>query len=219
MSVEGLFNRTNVAILFLVLVAGYLLSPMFLPESRTVTDIPRTMSVKVKRIVNGNRFKTESDESVILAGIRAPYPHEPFGQEVSQVLQSIIEDKRVRLRFDTNPKDRKDRWVAYVFCDDRLVNEQLLRDGLAFARLKTDQSRFSEELLAAQREARSAKRGLWKTRNAGKRGDYVGDPKHGSFHLPGCVDVPNIKSGTAIQFNSMGAAFDRGFSPCIHCNP
>jgi micrococcal nuclease len=71
-------------------------------------------------------------------------------------------DGRVRLTFGLERKDRFDRFLAFVWDGDVMLNEELLRAGLAEARLGfrysgAMKSRFAE----AQEEARRARRGIW----------------------------------------------------------
>lgn len=218
MTRNDVFNRFSAAIL---IVAGAIAFSVY----RTVDfseDTPKNTqpatSATVKRVVSANKIKTGKGQELILAGIRAPHPNEPYGSEATELLRSMIEGKRVRLRFGEVKKDKKDRWVGYVFIDSEMANERLVHDGLAYVRLKNGQLRFRDQLLAAQRDAMAAGRGLWKSRRLDNKGEYIGDRKHGTYHLPSCADVPNIKPGDDVHLRGTGAAFEQGFAPCSHCD-
>ena len=71
-------------------------------------------------------------------------------------------NNRVRLTFGLERKDRYDRFLAFVWDGDVMLNEELVRAGLAFARLDYRYSgAMKRRLAAAQDEARQAGRGVW----------------------------------------------------------
>jgi micrococcal nuclease len=72
-----------------------------------------------------------------------------------------VEGHRVRLRFDVERTDRFGRLLAYVWIDDLLVNETLVKEGLARAHRYGRNTALAVRLEAAEREARAARRGLW----------------------------------------------------------
>ena len=68
----------------------------------------------------------------------------------------------MRLTFSSERKDRYDRFLAFVWNGDAMLNEELVRAGLAYARRDYHYSsamkrRFSQ----AQTEAQRAGRGIW----------------------------------------------------------
>ena len=68
----------------------------------------------------------------------------------------------VRIELDVVPRDRYGRLLAYLWLPDRrMVNEELVRQGWAVVYTVPPNVRYAERLLAAQREARMARRGLW----------------------------------------------------------
>jgi micrococcal nuclease len=70
--------------------------------------------------------------------------------------------RRVRLEQDVRTHDRFGRLLAYVWlADGRMVNEELVRRGFAMVLTIPPNVRYTERFLAAQREARAARRGLW----------------------------------------------------------
>lgn len=125
---------------------------------------------EVRRAVDGDTLLLTSGARVRLQGINTPEtvrpdsPVEPFGPEASQFTKDFIEKAghHVRLTFSMERKDRYDRFLAYVWNGDAMLNEELLRAGLAYARRDYRYSdamklRFSQ----AQEEARQAHRGIW----------------------------------------------------------
>jgi len=115
---------------------------------------------------------------VRLIGVDAPEtkrPHspvEPFGPEATEFTRSHVEGRDVTLRFDRERKDRYGRVLAYVFVGDWLLNEELVRAGLARVELHFNFDRgMAARFRAAQQEARDAGRGLWQSPTVSRRAE------------------------------------------------
>jgi micrococcal nuclease len=125
---------------------------------------------EVRRVVDGDTLLLASGARVRLQGIDTPEtvaedrPVEAWGPEASQFTKDFIRRAggRVRLTFSLERKDRHDRFLAFVWNDDVMLNEELVRAGLAHARLDYRYGApMKRRLAAAQEEARSAGRGIW----------------------------------------------------------
>ena len=105
--------------------------------------------------------------TVRLIGIDTPEsvaPGEPvqcFAIEASSYTTDRLEGERVRLQFDVERIDPYGRTLAYVWLGDELFNETLVREGYAFVTTYPPNVRYVDRFRAAQREARSAGRGVW----------------------------------------------------------
>jgi micrococcal nuclease len=125
---------------------------------------------EVRRVVDGDTLLLESGARVRLVGIDTPEiagEHtlaEAWGAEASRFTKDFVKrsDGRVRLTFGNERIDDYGRYLAFVWIGDKLLNEELVRAGLAEARLRW---RYSESmkrrLRLAQEDARRAKRGIW----------------------------------------------------------
>jgi micrococcal nuclease len=94
-------------------------------------------------------------------------PGEPLGPEAATFTQEFIRDAhhKVRIEVDGEPADHYGRLLAFVWSGDRLLNEELVRSGLARAMLRYDYSEANKDRLRrAQLESQRAGRGLWATR-------------------------------------------------------
>ena len=70
----------------------------------------------------------------------------------------------MRLTFGLERRDQHDRFLAFAWNGDVLLNEELIRAGLAEARLDYRYSNtMKRRLAAAQEEAKRAGRGIWST--------------------------------------------------------
>jgi micrococcal nuclease len=96
--------------------------------------------------------------------VKPDYTVEAWGPEASQFTKDFIEKAghRVRLTFSLERKDRYDRFLAFVWDGDVMLNEELIRAGLGYARRDY---RYSEAMkhrfTQAQEEAQRAGRGIW----------------------------------------------------------
>jgi micrococcal nuclease len=120
------------------------------------------------RAIDGDTLLLAGGARIRLIGVDAPetvkpnYPVEPWGPEASAFTRQFVSGGRVRLAFDRERLDRYGRYLAYVYVDDRMLNEELVRAGLArfephFDYSTTMKTRFRR----AEAEARAARRGLW----------------------------------------------------------
>ncbi len=137
---------------------------------------PPRAAVKMRRVVDGDTLLLADGTRVRLIGVDTPEsvkpdtPVEPWGLEASAFTRAFVEGGDVRLEWDRGRQDRFGRALAYVWVGERMLNEELLRAGLARATLGYP---FSEEKKArfrrAQEEARRARRGIWSEREKGGR--------------------------------------------------
>jgi micrococcal nuclease len=125
---------------------------------------------EVRRVVDGDTLLLESGARVRLQGIDTPetvkedHPVEPWGPEANDFTKDFVReaDGRVRLTFGLERKDRYDRFLAFVWNGEQLLNEELVRAGLARAKLGYRYSGTMKRRLAdAQEDARTLKRGIW----------------------------------------------------------
>ena len=125
----------------------------------------------VERIVDGDTlYVADLEERVRLIGIDAPETQHPdqgvecFGREAGAHLAALVPPgTEVRVVFDVERVDRYDRPLGYLYRteDDLFVNLAMVADGYAMAYTLPPNVEHADELVAAQREAREAGRGLW----------------------------------------------------------
>ncbi len=98
--------------------------------------------------------------------VKPDHPVEPWALEAAEFTRHFVSGGSVRLRFDKRRLDRYDRYLAYVFVADKMLNEELLRAGLAVVSIfPGDSESIARRLRVAAREAEDAQRGVWsKTR-------------------------------------------------------
>lgn len=125
---------------------------------------------RVERVVDGDTLLLANGARVRLQGIDSPEtvkentPVERWGPEASRFTKDFIARAggQVRLTFSLERRDRHDRFLAFAWDGQTMLNEELVRAGLARARLDYRYSAaMKRRLAAAQEEARRAKRGIW----------------------------------------------------------
>lgn len=125
---------------------------------------------RVERVVDGDTLLIEGRRRVRLQGVNSPetvrpdWPVEPWGPEASDFTKRFVEESgdRLRLEVDGEGVDQHGRYLAFAWNGERMLNEELVRAGLARATLGYDFSpRKKERLRKAQQEAKRARRGIW----------------------------------------------------------
>ena len=126
---------------------------------------------RVLRVVDGDTLLLEYARTrVRLQGIDTPEtvkedtPVEDWGPEATQYTRRFVQDAagRVRIEIDGEAVDRYGRQLVFVWHEDRLLNEELVRQGLARAKLVYGYSEAKKKRLrAAQADAETHGRGMW----------------------------------------------------------
>ncbi|MEZ6192737.1 MAG: thermonuclease family protein [Phycisphaerales bacterium] len=91
-----------------------------------------------------------------------PMPAEPFAEEATDFTRDLVQSRRVRLILEPHRlRGNYGRLLAFVeMSDGKLLNEELISAGLTRADDRWSH-RYIERFADLQREAKSAKRGLW----------------------------------------------------------
>jgi micrococcal nuclease len=126
-------------------------------------------SYSIARVVDGDTLLlANSKERVRLIGANTPEtvkqnsPVEPWGPEATAFTKSFLSNGNVRLEFDSQRRDKYGRMLAYVWVGDRMLNEELIREGLARAETQYSySSAMKARFRRAEAEARAARKGIW----------------------------------------------------------
>ena len=146
-------NRT----LRIILSPGLLATALYLLPS-----ICLAWSGKVVGIIDGDSIKVLHDgrqEQIRLWGIDCPEKNQDFGTKAKYATSILVFAKVVDVESVT--ADRYGRTVAFVRVGDTLVNEELIRQGLAWVFTRYCDRPICQEWKVLEEEARKAKRGLW----------------------------------------------------------
>jgi micrococcal nuclease len=144
-----------------------------------VLPAPReTIAYEVERVIDGDTLQLQAADGdmprhfrVRLMGIDCPetvHPEKPvqaWGPEASAFTRDFVHGRRVRIQFDRRRTDRYDRYLAYVYVDDRMLNEELVRAGLARVRTYPgDSMSMARRFRVAEKAAREKACGIWSNR-------------------------------------------------------
>lgn len=89
---------------------------------------------------------------------------QPYAQEAMDYTVKLMENaKKIEAVYDVGPEtDKYDRLLAYVFVDDVLLQESLLKEGLAAVRfIHKPNNTFENEFREIQQHAQEAKLNIW----------------------------------------------------------
>jgi micrococcal nuclease len=129
-------------------------------------------NARVTRIIRADTVEVEGIGPIHLIGVETPdgkTPVETYAQHGKNALaftEKALLNQDVRIEYDPtyaakNHKDAAGQTLAYLYTKDgAMVNVELLKQGLAFAKL-TESFKRVEEFRGSEREAMAVMRGLW----------------------------------------------------------
>lgn len=141
--------------------------------SRTAATEPADLKAgtyTVRYVIDGDTLVLDNDARIRLQGIDTPEvarngnPGEEWANEATNYSRAFVAQAggAVRLTFGNERRDLYGRHLAFVWASERMLNEELVREGLAEARPDYRfAGRMKRRLLAAQNEAQTAHRGIW----------------------------------------------------------
>ena len=123
------------------------------------------------RVVDGDTIRViynGAEVAMRYIGIDTPEskdPNEPvqcFAAEATAYNTQLVSGQTLILERDRTDIDRYDRLLRYVYLPDgRMVNEELVRAGVAFAKQYKPDTKHAARFEAAERAAQAAGIGLW----------------------------------------------------------
>ena len=138
-----------------------------------VTSQADSTTVQVVRVIDGDTIQVccvfGDRVKVLYIGVDTPETHhpmrgvEPYGMEAAEANRKLVDGKTVRLEFDVQQLDRYGRTLAYVYLEDgTFVNAWLVENGYAMVMTVPPNVKHQDLFLKLQREAREARKGLWR---------------------------------------------------------
>ena len=184
-------------------------------------------SARVRYVIDGDTIVLSNGEKVRYLAINAPeIPHkdspkgEPLGMAAKEFNRDLVQGKVVRLEYGKRRRDRFGRLLAFVFLrDGRMVNELLVKKGLAFVCLFDKRQKYRARLLSAQKEAIRRGVGIWGLPVEQPERYYIGNKKSLRFHRPWCPYGRKTAPWNRIIFTDRKQAFLKGFCRCKKCLP
>ena len=106
----------------------------------------------------------ERQETIRLLNINTPEHDQPGFAEATEALKALVRGGTISLEFAEPNIEKRDgfgRLLAFVIADGGNVNVEMMREGWTKLYTKYGKGRLHEQFVAAEKEAREAKRGLW----------------------------------------------------------
>jgi endonuclease YncB( thermonuclease family) len=132
---------------------------------------PETVaSGRVASVVDGDTVRLESGAQIRLTGIQAPklplgrrgFRPWPLSKEAKAAVESLTLGQKLSLRYDGRRIDRHGRLLAQLYDGQgRWIQGEIISRGLARVYSFQDNRSRIVELLALERLARAARRGIW----------------------------------------------------------
>lgn len=141
------------------------------PAAGLAFSLPADDSARVIAVIDGDTVKLENGREVRLVGIQAPklplgrrgFAEWPLAGEAKTKLERLTAQSRVTLHYGGARQDRHGRMLAHVTLAEGTLWAQgeMLQAGLARVYSFPDNRALTAEMLALEREARAARRGIW----------------------------------------------------------
>jgi len=152
-----LFMRVKRVVIFIILL-GLLIA--FSVYSNKDSDVGyEKEKCFVDRVIDGDTLICDN-RTIRLLGIDTPEKGEEYYEEAKDFLEQI-EGKEIFILRDFNDLGKYKRELRYVFYEDRLINVEILEQGLGKS-FMTENLKYEEKLLNAEGLARRNCLGIWK---------------------------------------------------------
>lgn len=128
-------------------------------------------SCVIDRIADGDTVTCTDGTRIRLLGIDAPELDQvPFGDGSRVALEALLPSGRsARLELDVETRDDFGRTLAYLWDDETMINEAMIRQGWALAFVVRPNVRYEDRFRAAEEAAMRDGVGHWVTGGFGCR--------------------------------------------------
>lgn len=107
--------------------------------------------------------------------VKKDTPVQPFGMDASNRTKVLLEGaETITIMLDEgNERDKYDRLLAYVFVDEYLIQDILIKEGLAcIAYVQSPSVYFLDKLMLSEKKAKASKVGIWSIENYVSNGRF-----------------------------------------------
>ena len=194
----------------------------------------KTETVTLDRVIDGDTLKVEFEngatESIRLLLVDTPetshptLPVQPFGEDAKAfVARWLPEGAVITLEYDVGRYDRYQRTLAYVWFDDAMLNEELLRRGLArVAYVYSPNTQHVDAFRDVERAARQKLLGIWSIEDYVTGNGFDHEASTPAKPRPETTEACDIKGninreGEKIYHVPGGASYERTVPEEIFC--
>ena len=162
-------NKTIIIISFFILTASTLCFAIICHSAKP--QLP-TYTAKVSRVIDGDTIHVKDAEGKLhkirLAMLDAPEKMQPYGNIATQKLKDLVLYQTVEIKVKCI--DKYQREVAYVFCKEKDISAELLKQGMAMHyHLLRDNCQAYD---TCEKEAKAQKLGIWQQKKIEPPWDY-----------------------------------------------
>ena len=122
-------KRGNVLLLVVLVFLLFAINYSFLDKTLEKFLIDYEIT-NVERVIDGDTIVT-INETIRLLGINSPERGELYYEEAKELLENLILNETVRLKFGKTKYDRYQRVLAYIYFENKNVNLEIIKQGLA----------------------------------------------------------------------------------------
>ena len=144
------------------IVIGFFLV-LSLPSS---TFSQESVSATVLRIIDGDTMIMMVEgkkEWVNLLAVDAPETVQPWGMVALNALNRLVDGKDIRIELDKEQRGHEGQLWGYLWVGDIFVNREMVLNGYALWDLSPPNTRYDDEFLEAEFQARKDWKGMWKS--------------------------------------------------------
>lgn len=201
------------------------LTLFFLPGAASQAAEDRQQAV-VDAVLTGNTVRLKGGKVLRYIGVETYSPESKvplsreYGLRAQELNNKLVGGKRIGVEWGPKLRDNKGRLLGYVFMEDgTFVNEELLREGLARARILVPNTRYADQFRDWEFEARKAKKGIWEKEPGDPRAlkRYIGEINTKVYYLPDSPELEKIPQAQLVTFNSRVDAKAAGYKACFSC--
>lgn len=135
----------------------------FVPQAIVSVSPQNDTDTVITKVIDGDTIITKEGKRIRYIGMNAPEVGQPFASEAALLNKQLVLGKKVRVVFDSQKQDRYGRVLGYIFSGKLLVNEEIVRKGLAFSEPIVPNMRYQKEILQAEQLAKSRCTGVWQS--------------------------------------------------------
>lgn len=150
-------KRSSLWLLIAFVITGIFYYSLVDNVSTTGNSIKK-ISVEVSRVIDGDTLELKNGEKVRLLGINTPEKKEFYANEAINFTKQL-ENQTVEIEILS--KDKYGRNLGYVILNNKLFNEEILKNGYAHFYSYED-DKYTKQLKKAESYAREKELGIWK---------------------------------------------------------
>ena len=116
----------------------------------------------ISEIIDGDTVELENGERVRLLGINTPEKGEICDLEAKDFLEQQVLGKEITLEVGKSNRDKYNRQLRYLWDNNKLINAELVKEGLAHVYSVGEEDKYAQILGQSQAHAITENKCIWK---------------------------------------------------------